>query len=89
MKDRFHQLALQAGGSHFPGVGGENLERFAHLLLEECFSILRDQRNHNNCVKTTFDRSQAICVVEQTIAAVCKNFNVTETYGANSERIVG
>jgi hypothetical protein len=39
MNTRIRELALQAGGSHFPEVGGHNLERFAELLIMECAKI--------------------------------------------------
>jgi hypothetical protein len=39
MNQRIHELALQAGGSHFPTVGGANLEKFAELLVKECIDI--------------------------------------------------
>lgn len=39
MNQRIKELALQAGGSHFPEVGGKNLERFAELLIQECAQV--------------------------------------------------
>jgi hypothetical protein len=39
MNTHIKRLALEAGGSHFPEVGGENLERFAELLVRECAEI--------------------------------------------------
>lgn len=30
------KLALQAGGSHYPEVGGKTLELFAKLVVNEC-----------------------------------------------------
>lgn len=39
MNQRIEELALQAGGSHFPRVGGANLEKFAELLIRECIDI--------------------------------------------------
>jgi hypothetical protein len=39
MNARIKELALRAGGSHFPEVGGQNLERFAELLILECAKI--------------------------------------------------
>ena len=42
MNKKIEELALQAGGSHFPRVGGKNLENFADLLLKECIKICED-----------------------------------------------
>jgi hypothetical protein len=39
MNAHIKRLALEAGGSHFPEVGGRNLERFAELLIQECARI--------------------------------------------------
>ena len=39
MNKKIEELALQAGGSHFPIVGGKNLENFAELLIQECAKI--------------------------------------------------
>jgi len=36
MHKRIHDLALQAGGSHYPDVGGKTLEKFAELIVAEC-----------------------------------------------------
>lgn len=30
-------LALQAGGSHYPNVNSAQLEKFANLLIEDCY----------------------------------------------------
>ena len=34
------KLALQAGGSHYPEVGGKTLEYFAKLVVLECANEL-------------------------------------------------
>lgn len=36
MNKKIKELALQAGGSHYPDVGGKTLEKFAELLVTEC-----------------------------------------------------
>lgn len=39
MNEQIKQLALQAGGSHYPDVGGRTLEKFAELLIQECAQV--------------------------------------------------
>ena len=39
MHKRIHDLALQAGGSHYPDVGGKTLEKFAELIVRECANV--------------------------------------------------
>jgi hypothetical protein len=43
MNEKIKQLALAAGGSHYPDVGGQTLEKFAELLIEECDRLNRSQ----------------------------------------------
>jgi len=39
MNNVIKQLALQAGGSHYPDVGGKTLEKFAELIVLKCAEI--------------------------------------------------
>lgn len=61
MKSIYKELALQAGGSHYPEVGGELLEKFANLLVKECIKAVEQTPKH--AAFTTFDNG----VVEKTI----------------------
>jgi hypothetical protein len=40
MRKEFEHLALLAGGSHYPQVGGENLDLFGRLLVEDCVEVV-------------------------------------------------
>jgi len=42
----FIKLALEVGGSHYPDVGGQMLERFAEMLVRQCADIAL-QENHD------------------------------------------
>lgn len=39
---KFFQLALETGGSHYPGVGGELLEKFGKAVVRECCQKLEN-----------------------------------------------
>jgi hypothetical protein len=39
MHPKIKEIALQTGGSHYPDVGGELLEKFAHLIVQECCEV--------------------------------------------------
>lgn len=41
MHPRIKELALQAGGSHYPEVGGELLQKFAELVIKDCAKQVR------------------------------------------------
>lgn len=53
---RFFDIALQVGGSHYPTVGGELLQRFGEEVVKECAKIaeLKEQGSaefdHNTSV---------------------------------------
>lgn len=44
MNERIKEIALQAGGSHYPDVGGKTLEKFAELIVRECIQVALDQK---------------------------------------------
>jgi hypothetical protein len=39
MNENIRQLALEAGGSHYPSVNTKQLEYFAKLIVQECCRI--------------------------------------------------
>jgi hypothetical protein len=39
---KFHEFALQTGGSHYPEVGGELLQKFGEMVVNECCQKLED-----------------------------------------------
>lgn len=49
MNPKIKELALQAGGSHYPDVGGQLLEKFAELVIRECAQVAdcRSSFKHN------------------------------------------
>ena len=67
MNDKLKEIALQAGGSHYPDVGGETLEKFARLLIAECIDAVKN--TPTTAAYTTFD----LGVVEGTIANSMKS----------------
>lgn len=48
MNEQIKQLALAAGGSHYPDVGGRTLEKFAALLIRECVAICQNTDGEDN-----------------------------------------
>ena len=34
--NRFAEIALEVGGSHYPDVGGQLLEKFGEAVVEQC-----------------------------------------------------
>ena len=48
MHTRIKELALQAGGSHYPSVNSMQLEKFANLIIEDCYGEILCQLYGNN-----------------------------------------
>ena len=65
MNERIKALALQAGGSHYPDVGGKTLEKFAELIVRECGVALSPM------LRDMVSRGQAYDLIKQ-------HFGVTE-----------
>ena len=40
MHEQIYKIALEAGGSHYPEVGGRTLEKFTELVVAECCARL-------------------------------------------------
>jgi hypothetical protein len=72
MKNKIKELALEAGGSTYPEVGGVILERFAHLMLEEC--IVAVQNTGEQCAYTTHDLSVVECTIARSVDALRNHF---------------
>jgi hypothetical protein len=72
MKQKIHDLALQAGGSHYPDVGGTTLEKFAELLIEECIRVVEATPLH--CANTTFQEGIVKCTITKSVEALKENF---------------
>lgn len=48
MKKLVKQMALEAGGSHYPDVGGALLEKFAELVVCRCAHIANQYDDTGN-----------------------------------------
>jgi hypothetical protein len=42
MKQPWHDIALQVGGSHYPSVGGDLLTRFGEIVVEQIMAMCDD-----------------------------------------------
>jgi hypothetical protein len=45
----FRRIALEAGGSHYPEVGGDLLEKYSELLIHECAELMYGRDENGNC----------------------------------------
>ena len=77
-KEKFKEIALQAGGSHYPDVGGATLDKFADLLIEACINAVENTNTHH--AFTTFDKS----MIDDTIAKCSQN--IRDTLGVSLKR---
>lgn len=73
-KELFKEIALQAGGSHYPDVGGQSLNQFADLLLAEVLKTIENTPKH--CAYTTYDLDIVQCTIAKTVETVKQRFEV-------------
>ena len=74
MKEIYKQLALQAGGSHYPDVGGDLLEKFAELLVKECIDVVGKTPTTDAC--TTFDLGLIEGTIDKSIKQLKQRFEL-------------
>ena len=75
MNEKIKELALQVGGSHYPEVGGELLQKFAESIIKECINSVNDA-DIRSFVYTTFDKSQAEACKERCVKSIKQKFDV-------------
>ncbi len=84
MNEKIKELALQAGGSHYPDVNTKQLEKFAELLVLECVNreellgaIARGWCSEKNKHKT-MDPDLAIAIFDEVEKQIKEHFGVEE-----------
>jgi len=84
MNEKIKELALQAGGSHYPDVNTKQLEKFAELLVLECVNreellgaIARGWCSEKNKHKT-MDSDLAIAIFDEVEKQIKEHFGVEE-----------
>ena len=75
MNEKIKELALQVGGSHYPEVGGELLQKFAELIIKECIDSINDA-DIRSIVLTTFDKSQSDACKQRCVKSIKQKFDV-------------
>lgn len=83
MNAQIKELALQTGGSHYPEVGGELLEQFANLLLQEVITTIKNTPTH--CAMTTFQLGIVECTINKSVEAIEEKFGVKSKNENNNE----
>lgn len=43
---KIYDIALQVGGSHYPDVGGELLEKFGEMIIKECAELAEKESSY-------------------------------------------
>ena len=73
MKKVYHDIALQVGGSHYPEVGGDLLEKFGDMVVQKCIDILQSG-DYRSSTYTTFDKTFNPRIVQQCISNIKESF---------------
>lgn len=72
MKQKIYDIALQVGGSHYPGVNSRLLEKFADQLIEECITVVKN--TGTQCAYTTHDAGVVQCTIQKSVDALRNHF---------------
>lgn len=72
MKQKIHDIALAAGGSHYPDVNSNTLEKFAELLIKECIRVV--ENTPTVCAYTNHDLGTVKCTIDKSVDALKKHF---------------
>ena len=73
MKKIFEQLALEVGGSHYPSVGGDLLEKFGQAVIRECIKAV-DQTDTRHAY-TSFDHDQIRSTINKSKESIIRHFS--------------
>lgn len=73
MKKIFEEMALQVGGSHYPEVGGELLQKFGEMVVQRCIDIIRSG-DYRDSTFTTYDQTFNPRIIEQCITNIKNSF---------------
>lgn len=74
MKQVYKEIALQAGGSHYPEVGGDLLEKFADLLLEKAIEVVENTPQTH--AYTTFDKGLISATIDKSANELREKFQI-------------
>ncbi len=82
MNERIREIALQAGGSHYPEVNSMQLQKFAELFVAECVNreellgaIARGWCSEKNAHKT-MDSDLALAIFDEVEQHIKQHFGV-------------
>lgn len=73
MKEVFKELALQAGGSHYPTVGGALLEKFGELVVQKCIESVATT-DVRDWTYTTYDKARIDSIVIECTKSISDTF---------------
>jgi hypothetical protein len=73
--DKVTELALEAGGSHYPDVNRDQLEAYTRLVLAECLLAVEITALGDH-VCTTFDLAQHESTIQRVKASILQRFGV-------------
>jgi len=73
LKKVFEEIALQAGGSHYPAVGGELLEKFGELVVQKCIESIQNG-DYRSSTYTSHDQAFNPKIIQDCIEHIKKTF---------------
>ncbi len=68
------ELALQAGGSHYPSVNRMQLELYTKLVIEDCINAIETVNSPH--VRTSFDKMSHEATISDAVNAIKLRFGL-------------
>lgn len=66
------------GGSHYPEVGGELLEKFGDMLIERVIEAVENTPTTH--AYTTYDKGLIVSTIDKCVNQIRKEFDIPLTY---------
>jgi len=73
MKQIFKEIALQVGGSHYPDVGGQLLEKFGEEVVNQCIAAVKNT-DLRKFTLTTYDKDRNDTIVHLCTESIKQTF---------------
>ena len=68
------ELALEAGGSHYPSVNRTQLEHYTRLVIKDCINAIETVNSPH--VRTTFDKGAHESTINDAVNAIKMRFGL-------------
>lgn len=77
-EELYKKLALEAGGSHYPDVGGQTLRYFMKLVVLECVDIVKPSRHHEAYPDAYLSGPDGLELLDNKVERILNRFGIED-----------